>query len=132
MSEQTPQRVPPSPTPDPSTRSFWDAARDGKLLIGRNTRTGKVHYPPRPICPFDDEGEVEYVPASGEGTIYTFSVMRAKTPYAIAYVELAEGPRIMTNIVGCDFGSIRIGQKVRVTFVPSEGGEQSIPMFTPV
>ncbi|MFC7554587.1 zinc ribbon domain-containing protein [Pseudoroseomonas wenyumeiae] len=42
--------------PDPSTRAFWDAAREGKLLIGRNIRTGRVHYPPRPVCPFDDEG----------------------------------------------------------------------------
>ncbi|MFZ6761959.1 Zn-ribbon domain-containing OB-fold protein [Pseudoroseomonas sp. WGS1072] len=132
MSEQTPKRVPPSPTPDVSTRPFWDAARDGKLLIGRNTKTGKVHYPPRPICPFDDEGEVEFVPASGEGTIYTFSIMRAKVPYAIAYVELAEGPRIMTNIVDCDFDRIKVGQKVRVTFVPSEGDGQPVPMFTPV
>lgn len=133
MSEQTAQRVPPAPVPDPSTRGFWQAAREGKLLIGRNTKTGKVHYPPRPVCPFDDEGEVEYVPASGEGTIYTFSIMRAKIPYVIAYVELAEGPRIMTNIVGCDFGALRIGQKVRVTFVPSEGEDaQPVPMFTPV
>lgn len=132
MSEQTPKRVPPSPTPDVSTKPFWDAARDGKLLIGRNTKTGKVHYPPRPICPFDDEGEVEFVPASGEGTIYTFSIMRAKIPYAIAYVELAEGPRIMTNIVDCDFDRIEVGQKVRVTFVPSEGDGQPVPMFKPV
>ena len=130
MSEQTPHRVPPSPVPDPSTRRFWEAAREGRLLIGRNTSTGKVHYPPRPVCPFDDEGEVELVPASGEGRIYTFSIMRATIPYAIAYVELAEGPRIMTNIVDCDFAALRIGQPVRLVFVDSEGG-QPIPMFTP-
>jgi uncharacterized OB-fold protein len=131
MSEALPRRVPPSPTPDPSTRAFWDAAREGKLLIGRNTKTGKTHYPPRPICPFDDEGEVEYVPVSGTGTIYTYSIMRAKTPYVIAYVELAEGPRIMTNIVDCDPEALQVGQKVRLTFVPSEGDGQPIPMFTP-
>jgi uncharacterized OB-fold protein len=130
MSEQTQARVPPSPTSDPSTRVFWDAARDGKLLIGRNTKTGKVHYPPRPVCPFDDEGEVEYVPASGKGTIYTYSVMRAKQPYVIAYVELVEGPRIMSNIVDCDFEALKVGQPVRLIFVTSEGG-QPIPMFTP-
>lgn len=130
MSEQTTQRVPPSPTPDPSTRIFWEAAREGRLLIGRNVRTGRVHYPPRPVCPFDDEGEVEYVPASGKGTIYSFSIMRTKTPYVIAYVELAEGLRIMTNIVHCDMAVLRIGQAVRLTFVDSENG-QPIPMFTP-
>lgn len=129
MSE-TPARVPPSPVPDPSTLGFWQAAREGKLLLGRNASTGRLHYPPRPVCPFDDVGEVEYVPASGRGTIYTFSVMRAKTPYAIAYVELEEGPRVMTNIVDCDLEALRIGQAVRLVFVDSEGG-QPVPMFTP-
>ena len=130
MSEILPPRTPPAPTPDPSTRTFWDAARDGRLLIGRNARTGRFHYPPRPICPFDDEGEVELVPAVGTGTIYTYSVMRAKTPYVIAYVELAEGPRIMTNIVDCDPAALRIGQTVRLAFVAAEDG-QPIPVFTP-
>ncbi|TPG49938.1 Zn-ribbon domain-containing OB-fold protein [Roseomonas nepalensis] len=129
MSE-TPVRVPPSPVPDPSTLGFWQAAREGKLLLGRNLETGRLHYPPRPVCPFDDVGEVEYVPSSGRGTIYTFSVMRAKTPYAIAYVELEEGPRVMTNIVDCDLEALRIGQAVRLVFVDSEGG-QPVPMFTP-
>ncbi|MBP0494874.1 Zn-ribbon domain-containing OB-fold protein [Pararoseomonas indoligenes] len=130
MSDSIAQRVPPSPTPDPSTRPFWEAAKQGRLLIGRNTATGAFHYPPRPVDPFDDEGEVELVPASGRGTIYTFSIMRAKTPYAIAYVELEEGPRIMTNIVDCDFATLKVGQPVRLVFVKSEDG-QPIPMFTP-
>ena len=130
MSEATPARVPPSPVPDPSTLAFWQAAREGQLLLGRNTKTGRFHYPPRPVCPFDDEGEVEYVPAGGRGAIYTFSVMRVKAPYVIAYVELEEGPRVMTNIVDCDREALRIGQPVRLVFVDSEGG-QPIPMFTP-
>ncbi|MFC7554588.1 Zn-ribbon domain-containing OB-fold protein [Pseudoroseomonas wenyumeiae] len=74
---------------------------------------------------------MEYVPASGKGTIYTFSIMRAKTPYVIAYVELAEGPRIMTNIVHCDMAALQVGQPVRLTFVDSEAG-QPVPMFTPL
>jgi len=51
-------------------------------------------------------------------------------PYAIAYVTLDEGPTMMTNIVDCDLDSIRIGQKVKLTFVPSENGPK-MPMFTP-
>ena len=52
--------------------------------------------------------------------IYTYSVMRrgAPEPYAIAYVTLAEGPTMMTNIVDCDLDGIRIGQKVKVVFKP--------------
>ncbi|MCI0756200.1 Zn-ribbon domain-containing OB-fold protein [Teichococcus vastitatis] len=131
MSEKLAPRTPPAPTPDPSTRAFWEAAREGRLLIGRNTKTGKVHYPPRPVCPFDDEGEVEFVAASGRGTIYSYSHMHAKTPYVIAYVELAEGPRMMTNIVDCDPAALRVGLPVRLVFVPSEDPAQPIPMFTP-
>ncbi|WP_043832942.1 Zn-ribbon domain-containing OB-fold protein [Muricoccus aerilatus] len=123
-------RIPPSPTPDPSTLAFWEGAWNGQLLIGRNTKTGRVHYPPRPVCPFDDEGAVELVPASGRATLYTFSITRAKTPYVVAYAELEEGPRVLTNIVDCDFAALRIGQTLRLTFIETEGG-QPLPVFTP-
>jgi uncharacterized OB-fold protein len=70
--------------------------------------------------------------ASGNGVIYTYSVMRrTPTPYAIAYVTLAEGPTMMTNIVDCDLDQIRIGQTVRLVFKESDGGPP-VPMFTPV
>ena len=69
--------------------------------------------------------------ASGRGTVYTYSVMRrAPVPYCIAYVTLAEGPTMMTNIVDCDLDTVRIGQAVRLVFKPSEGGPP-VPMFTP-
>ena len=69
--------------------------------------------------------------ASGKGKIYTFSVMtRAPTPYAIGYVTLEEGPSMMTNLVDCDFATLKIGQAVKLKFVPSEGGPP-IPMFAP-
>ena len=57
-------------------------------------------------------------------------MQRADPPYCIAYVELAEGPRMMTNIVDCDFGSLKIGQEVKLKFIPSEGGPP-MPFFTP-
>ena len=69
--------------------------------------------------------------AKGTGTIYTFSVTRrgAGAPYCIAYVTLDEGPTMMTNIVDTDLDAVRIGQRVRVVFRPSENGT-AIPMFT--
>jgi uncharacterized OB-fold protein len=92
---------------------------------------GKAHWYPRAICPFCDSAEVEWRDASGKGKIYTFSVMRrAKEPYAIAYVTLAEGPTMMTNIVDCDFDALAIGQSVSVVFKDSDGGP-SVPMFKP-
>jgi uncharacterized OB-fold protein len=55
---------------------------------------------------------------------------RVPEPYAIAYVTLDEGPTMMTNVVDCELDAVRIGQRVRVVFKPSEGGPP-VPMFTP-
>jgi uncharacterized protein len=113
------------------TQHFWDAAKDGKLLIKKCAACGEVHFYPRPFCPFCFSDKVDWQEASGHGTIYTYSVMRrTPVPYAIAYVELAEGPRLMTNIVDCDLDQIKIGQAVRLVFKPSDGGPP-VPMFTP-
>ena len=120
-----------APLVNPETQPFWDAAGDGKLLYKKCTACGEPHFYPRPHCPFCFSDKVEWQEASGRGTIYTYSVMRrAPVPYAIAYVELAEGPRMMTNIVDCDLDKIAIGQPVRLVFKPSEGGPP-VPMFTP-
>ena len=69
--------------------------------------------------------------ATGKGVIYSYSVMRhAPVPYVMAYVTLAEGPTMMTNIVDCDFDQLKIGQDVKVVFKPTDGGPP-LPMFTP-
>ena len=121
-----------APAVNLETQHFWDAAAEGKLLIKKCTACGEPHFYPRTHCPFCFSDKTEWVEASGQGTIYTYSVMRrAPIPYAIAYVTLAEGPTMMTNIVDCDLDSIKIGQAVRLVFKPSEGGAP-VPMFTPV
>ena len=121
-------------TPPPinvEIQAFWDAASQGKLLIKKCNACGEVHFYPRNICPFCFSDQTEWQESSGRGTIYTYSVMRrAPVPYAIAYVELAEGPRIMTNIVDCDLDAIKCGQAVRLVFKASEGGPP-VPMFAP-
>jgi uncharacterized OB-fold protein len=71
------------------------------------------------------------VQASGRGVVYSYSVMRrVPVPYALAYVTLDEGVTMMTNIVDCDLDAIRIGQRVRLVFKPTDGGPP-VPMFTP-
>ena len=120
-----------APQPNAETAAFWKATEERKLMVGKCNACGKVHYYPRAICPFCFSDRTELQQASGNGTIYTYSVMRrAPVPYAIAYVTLAEGPTMMTNIVDCDLDNIRIGQAVRLVFKPSEGGPP-VPMFTP-
>ena len=67
----------------------------------------------------------------GRGIVYSYSVMRrVPAPYALAYVTLDEGVTMMTNLVDCDLDAIRIGQRVRVVFKPTDGGPP-VPMFTP-
>jgi uncharacterized OB-fold protein len=121
----------PAPQLNPEIKPFFDAAAQGKLLVKRCTACGERHHYPRAICPFCGSDKTEWQDASGRGTIYSYSVMRrASPPYALAYVTLDEGPTIMTNLVDCDFDKLRIGQKVRVVFTPTDGGPP-VPMFTP-
>ena len=125
------QRKISAPAVNLETQHFWDAAAEGKLLIKKCTACGDPHFYPRTHCPFCFSDKTEWVEASGKGIVYTYSVMRrAPVPYAIAYVTLAEGPTMMTNIVDCDLNAIKIGQAVRLVFRPSEGGPP-VPMFTP-
>jgi uncharacterized OB-fold protein len=125
------ERAIPAPIPDPTTKPFWDAAREGRLMIGRCRDTGRHFFPPRGVSPFTLSTEVEMVPASGRGTIYSFTVMRVATPYAPAMVELAEGPRVFTNIVDGDFAELRIGMAVRLVWKQTEGDGPPVPMFAP-
>jgi len=130
MTAKEPKYV--APTVYPETQKYWDAASDGKLLVKRCLDCGEHHHYPRESCPFCFSERTEWRDASGQGAIYSYSVMRRATvPYVIAYVTLAEGTTMMSNIVDCDPDKLRIGQPVTVTFRPSDGGP-ALPMFTPV
>ena len=125
------QRKIPAPQPNPETKVFWDGAAQGKLLLKKCTACGQVHYYPRAMCPFCGGEANAWQTTAGTGTIYSFSVMRrAEVPYAIAYVTLDEGVSMMTNLVDCDFDALRIGQRVKVVFTPTDGGPPA-PTFTP-
>ena len=119
----------PSPPVNPENKPFYDAAREGKLLLGKCASCKALHYYPRVLCPFCS-GNTETIPAKGKGTIYSYSVMRrVPEPYAIAYVTLDEGVSVLTNMVDCDLNALKIGDAVRLVFKAAEGGEM-IPMFT--
>ncbi len=118
------------PAINPETKPFWDAAAKGQLMIKKCLACGELHYYPRSICPFCHSDRTEWQAASGKGTVYSYSVMvRAPEPYALAYVTLEEGPRMMTNIVDCNFDDIKIGKPVKLVWKSSEGGP-AVPMFT--
>ena len=121
------------PNLNPGDEPYFAAAGEGKLMLKKCKDCGKVHHYPRAICPFCFSQNLEWQQAKGTGEIYTFSVTRrgTPTPYAIGYVTLDEGPKLMTNFVNCDLDTLKCGTKVKVCFVKSENGT-AVPMFEPV
>ena len=115
---------------DDALAPYWEAAENGKLFLKQCNDCDKVHYYPRPICPFCMSDNTTWREASGNGTIYSWSVQRRPEPaFAIAFVTLEEGPTILTNIVDTDLDQIAIGQSVKLKFETRD--EQPVPVFSP-
>lgn len=126
--------VPPDVNQDDAP--FWEAAAQDRLVLPRCRSCGTWIWYPRTFCPACRSSGVEWLPASGRGTVYSFTVShrgmgpwREHAPYVIAYVELEEGPRVMTNIVGAAPDSVRIGDAVRAVFQPA--GDTKVLRFAP-
>ncbi|ATL28550.1 Zn-ribbon domain-containing OB-fold protein [Streptomyces formicae] len=131
------------PEADAFTRPYWDAAAEGRLLIRRCGACGAAHHYPREFCPRCWSEDVTWERASGRATLYTWSVVHrndlppfgGRVPYVAAVVDLAEGPRMMTEIVGCAVGEgqgegeLRVGMAVEVAF--REVGDYVVPVFEP-
>lgn len=114
----------------PDTRPYWDALEQRKLLLPRCRDCGKAHHYPRAHCPFCFGGNLAWEEASGRGSVYSYSVMhRADPPYVMAYIELEEGPVIMSNLVDTPFDKIKIGAAVTVDFISSPGSDLTIAAF---
>ena len=97
----------PLPEPTPETRHFWEGTRAGELRLQRCDVCRHVYFPPRPFCPKCASRSVQIFRASGRATLYSYVINHRappdtgfEPPYSIAVVELEEGPRMMTNIVG--------------------------------
>lgn len=122
----------PAPRALPESQAFWNAADEGRLLVKTCTDCGQPHFYPRDICPHCMSERTEWLQAGGSGEVYSFSTMgKGNAAFTIAFVTLDEGVTMMTQLVDCDPGAVRIGQRVRVVFQPSDGGH-AVPMFTPV
>ena len=114
----------PLPRIDEESRGYWEALARHELYLQRCRDCGTLRFYPRALCPSCLSSAVEWVRASGRGTVYTFTVthqnqapgFREELPYVLAIVELAEGVRMMTNIVGCAPDAVRIGMPVEVVF----------------
>ena len=94
------------PKPTPETQHFWDGTRSGELRLQRCEDCSRVYFPPRPFCPACASRKVSVFAASGRGVLWSYVIHHRNVPgftppYAIAVVQLEEGPRMMTNIVDC-------------------------------
>ena len=115
----------------PEARPFWDAAAEGRLLLKHCRGCSRAHWYPRSICPLCGSDDTEWIEASGQGTVYACTpIERANPPYVVAYVKLAEGPLVLTNLVDFPAADLRIDAPVSVRFVASAEG-RSVPVFTP-
>ncbi len=125
------------PVPDELTAPFWTAASEHRLVIQR-CECGRLSHPPVAICPVCHSQRFTWQPMSGSGQVYAFTsvchavhpVTVGHTPYIIALVELAEGPRMLTNLRGCEAGGVRVGLPVQVIFEDLTD-TLSLPQFTP-
>lgn len=128
----------PAPTIYPETKPFWDATLENKLLLPACDACKVVIWYPRAFCPKCGSQEVSWFQASGLGVIYSFTLCRrgggdyrTYGAYVLAYVELDEGPRVMTNIVDCDPEELNVGDQVQAVYSPTES-EAALLRFRPV
>ncbi len=128
--------------PEPDTQPFWEATKRHELTYQTCNRCNEVIFYPRRHCPKCGGLETTWNVSKGEGTVYTFSViMQSRHPafaelgaYAIAYVDLDEGFRMMSNIVGVQdpVDDIQCGMRVKLRWEDQGEGELSLPMFEPM
>ena len=128
----------PLPSPiTPEAKPFWDGLRERKLLLPRCQACGHAFFYPRVLCPRCHARDIGWIQASGRGKLHAFEIAyqafhkawKIKPPYVLAMVELAEGPRLMTNVVGCEPEGVHVGMPVQVTF--DHHDDVWLPLFEP-
>ncbi len=103
---------------------FWDGLRRHELLVQQCANCGRLRFVPTELCPACYSSKATWSRVSGRGRVYTFTVVhraptpayQADAPYALAYVELEEGPRLPARLVDVDLESVMVGMPVEVVF----------------
>jgi uncharacterized protein len=129
----------PLPVLDPETRPFWEACRQGRLVLQRCAECGHPRFPPTRFCSRCSSAKCDWIESKGEGIVFSWIVVRhpvprdiyaQDVPYVVALVELAEGVRIPSNIVECTPEDISAGMPVKVVFRPVTA-DITLPLFEP-
>ena len=127
----------PRPHPTPESQPYWDGAAEGKLRLQRCAGCGKIRHYPQLVCAACYSLGVEWVEASGRGTVHSWTVahhafhpaFKADLPYTLVIVDLAEGPRAMGRLDPGTQDRLRIGLPVQISF-PHDAAGVALPVFT--
>lgn len=130
-------RMDPITFSDAST-GFWEATRERRFVLQWCRSCGNVVHYPRELCPFCLSDQLEFRPATGRGKVYAFSVthragnpaMEDRVPYVVALIDLDEGARMMSNVVGIDPSGVEVGMRVVLTWEELSDG-RNLPLFQP-
>jgi uncharacterized protein len=126
------------PPVTPTTEPFWEATREERFLLQWCTDCGQPVFYPREVCPACLGSSLEWRPSSGRGEVYAVTVeykpqnpmMAAMAPYAVALIDLEDGVRLLSNVVGCPAEDVRVGMAVEVAWEPLSDG-RNLPQFQP-
>ena len=128
----------PQPQPTPVSAGYWEGGREGRLMLQRCGSCGLVRHYPRPVCSGCHSLAVEWIEASGDGVVHSWTVahyayhpgFKGEVPYILLTVDLAEGVRALGRVEGIAVADLRLGLPVRVRMVATENG-YALPVFEP-
>ena len=128
MSQTTPGK--PLPDPSPETRPYWDGLAEGRLMLQRCADCGTIRHYPQPMCAACNAMTTNWVEASGEATVHSWTVayhpfhaaFRAELPYVLVTADLLEGVRLLAQLRGATAEALRPGLKLRIGFEANEAG----------
>ena len=117
-------------------KPFFDAAREHKLAVQKCDNCGALRFPPAPLCLACDSYKASWVPVSGRGEVFSFTIMHRayhpaiKVPYTLAVIELKEGVKITSNVIDIEPSKVKCGMPVEVVF-EKLSDEVTLPKFRP-
>jgi uncharacterized protein len=126
----------PAPVLTDDNEGFWAAAAEHRFVVQRCRTCAAWHHPPRPMCPDCRSVDLAMAPVTGKGTVYSYSLLHHPQHPAFSYpviavlVDLDEGPRVLSNLVGVRPEDVEIGLPVQVTFATAAEGT-AVPVFEP-
>lgn len=140
MTESYPAGLPtPRPVTEPDTQPYWDSAERGELVVPHCVACDEPFWYPRGFCPRCGGVDLEWRAATGEGEVYSYSIVRraaepwgARAPFVLAYVTLDEGVTVQANVVECTSDDLAPGLRVRAVFEREQADDLPVLRFVPL